>query len=64
MAQEPKLQDQIDELAGMPSDRPTPVEIHFDASMRPKKRESFWAKVAAVVVALGAIAEAIREAIK
>jgi len=63
MSEDPKLQDLIDDLAEMPSDRPTPVEIHFDGSMRPKRKESKWKTIGAVIIALGAIAEAFREAL-
>lgn len=57
-----RLQDQIDDLADMPSDRPTPVEIHFDRSVRPKKPDSLWVKVAAAIAGVGAIAETIHQA--
>ena len=63
------LQSEIDEIRNFESDRPTPVEIHFDGpgsapksrSMRPKLPDSWAARVVAVIIALGAIAEVIHQ---
>lgn len=70
MPQEPDLQSEIDEIKNFESDRPTPVEIHFDGhgssapknrSVRPKIPDSWPARVVAVIIACGAVAEVIHQ---
>lgn len=63
----PDLQDEIDEICEFESDRPTPIELHIDngpRSMRPKLPDTLLAKVIAIVLALGAIAEVVHEIVK
>lgn len=62
-----KLQDVIDEIDKLESDRPSSVEITIaqtQRSIRPKVPDTLLARVIAVLVALAAIASAIREALK
>ena len=68
--QDPDLQKEIDEIRNFPSDRPTPVEIHFDnrgprtsliKSLRPKIPDSWPARVVAIMTAGAAIAEVIHQ---
>ena len=62
-----KLQEIIAEIEKLESERPSQIEINFPQqprSLRPKVPDTFFAKVVAIVIALGAIAAAVREALK
>lgn len=57
------LKEEIDELGGFPSERPSQVDFKISfASIRPPKSKK--AALFAVIVALGAIAEVIHEIFK
>jgi len=56
-----KLKDEIDELAGIPSERPSYVEINLGAESGPKTPKDLFWKVVGLIIALGSIAELIRQ---
>jgi hypothetical protein len=64
------LQKEIDEIKEFPSERPTPVEMHFDfnnqkassaKSLRPKIPDGWPARIVAIIIACGTIAEVIHQ---
>ena len=64
---EKNLQDLIDEVDNLDSERPSQIEIVMPAplkSIRPKIPDSWPARVVAVILALASIAAAVREILK
>ena len=57
-----RLRDEIDQLGGFPSERPSQVEIRWNPPEGPPK--GFWGKLLAALLALGAIAELLHEVFK
>lgn len=59
------LRRKIDELAGIPSERPSYVEIKIDSdgrgSIRPKGNAVWIFRIFGIIVALGSIAEFLRQ---
>lgn len=65
-----KLQDEIDELAGYPSERPSQNVIVIEQPkrsilpIREEVKKSVWAKIISIVLAIGAICEVIHEILR